>query len=139
MIKLKHFSKFMRNSLVLRYQKVKSYCAIKSYARNVIICDKYKLKQRSFNGLRMMLMRLRDKENRMKTEQELIVKVDRVMYKSRKTSKLTETIHRFNSSMRKEGVLRWEERRRKGTDFIVVRFLFLFLLIWIKVRCTFGI
>jgi hypothetical protein len=54
----------------------------------------------------MMLMRLRDKENRMKTEQELIVKVDRVMYKSRKTSKLTETIHRFNSSMRKEGVLR---------------------------------
>lgn len=46
-------------------------------------------------------MRLRDKENKIKTEQQLIVKIDKAMYQSRKTNKLTETIQRFNSSMKK--------------------------------------
>jgi hypothetical protein len=45
-------------------------------------------------------MRLRDKENRLKTEQEIIVKVDKAMYNSRKTNQLSETIQRFNSMKR---------------------------------------
>ncbi len=45
----------------------------------------------------MMLMRLRDKENRLKTEQEIIIKVDKALYHSRKSNRLTETINRFNA------------------------------------------
>ncbi len=58
-----------------------------------------------------MLMRLRDKENRLKTEQEIIVKVDKAMYNSRKTNQLSETIQRFNSMKRSLtiNVPRWNE------------------------------
>ena len=46
------------------------------------------------------MMRLRDKENRLKTEQEIIIKVDKALYNSRKSNKLSETIERFNSVKR---------------------------------------
>jgi hypothetical protein len=98
-LKTKYFSKFMRNSLIIKYEKVKEFCAIRSYARNVHLYL-MKLKDKSLNGLRIMLMRLRDKENRLKTEQEIIIKVDKALYNSRKTSQLSETIQRFNSMKR---------------------------------------
>jgi hypothetical protein len=58
------------------------------------------LKEKSLNGLKIMLMRLRDKENRLKTEQELMVKVDKAMYNSRKGNQLSDTIQRFNNMKR---------------------------------------
>jgi hypothetical protein len=58
------------------------------------------LKEKSLNGLKIMLMRLRDKENRLKTEQELMVKVDKAMYNSRKSNQLSDTIQRFNNMKR---------------------------------------
>jgi hypothetical protein len=59
-----------------------------------------RLKEKSLNRLKIMLMRLRDKENRLKTEQELMVKVDQAMHNSRKSNQLSDNIQRFNNMKR---------------------------------------